>query len=333
MGRLDFLKSNFSTMKKKLSTWPSSVKLLLEKIYIFKLVFSLKKKIDTSLLFFSLFILWGFLSVTISRGIAIWYFDWWAHLNMYLFSTGIYFLLSIMVIFKRYLQDRGHFRIFKDNQAKLKLYEDYVSQKYKIEINLAFKRVGRFLLVFTILFYNLFFYFKTALFLWILLLLSLNLFLYFLNSVYLWWFFFKTPMPSAMVLEPPRALSFFFTRVLRRNYTTASKFWTTGRKDLIPVAGAIGAVIAAAVTADTAIAAHTGETTHLQRMDDRYSRGWIAVDPKTRSKMTMLQSSGEDPSRYYNSEFVLDQRRVNIGYDQYKKAGFPKDFRADLKEN
>jgi len=46
--------------------------------------------------------------------------------------------------------------------------------------------------------------------------------------------------------------------------------------------------------------------------------------------MTMLQSSGEDPSRYYNGEFILDQRRVNIGYNQYKKAGFSKNFRADL---
>lgn len=333
MGCLDFLRSSFAIMQKKLSDWLGRVKVLLEKLYIFKLIFLLKKKIDTSLLFFSLFILWGFCSITVSRGAAIWYFGWWAHLNAYLFSTSIYFLLSIVIIFKRYLRDKGHFRIFKDNRAKLKLYEDYVCKKYKIEINLAFKRAGRFFLVFTFLFYNLFFYFKTAVFLWVLLLLSLNLFLYFLNSMYLWWFFFKTPMPEDIVLEPPRLISFFFTRVLRRDYTTASKFWTTGRKDFIPVVGAVGAVIAAAVTADTAIAAHSGETTHLQRMDDRYSRGWIALDPKTRSRMTMLQSSGEDPSRYYNGEFVLDQRRVNIGYAQYKKAGFPENFKADLRED
>ena len=139
-------------------------------------------------------------------------------------------------------------------------------------------------------------------------------------------------MPGGVLLEPPRTISLFFTKVLKRDYTTASKFWTASRKDFIPVAGAVGAVIAAAVTADTAIAVHTGETTHLQRMDDRFSRGWIATDPKTRSKMTMLESSGEDPSRYYKAGFVLDQRRVNIGYAQYKKAGFPKNFKADLGE-
>jgi hypothetical protein len=49
--------------------------------------------------------------------------------------------------------------------------------------------------------------------------------------------------------------------------------------------------------------------------------------------MTMLQSSGEDSSKYCNGEFVLDQRRVSIGYDQYKKAGFPKNFKADLGED
>lgn len=65
-------------------------------------------------------------------------------------------------------------------------------------------------------------------------------------------------------------------------------------------------------------------------MDDRYSLGWIAIDPKTRSKMAMLQSGGEDPSRYYKEGLVLDQRRVNMGYDQYKRAGFPKNFRANL---
>jgi hypothetical protein len=47
----------------------------------------------------------------------------------------------------------------------------------------------------------------------------------------------------------------------------------------------------------------------------------------------MLQGSREDSSRYYNSDFVLDQRRVNIGYSQYKRAGYLKNFKADLYED
>lgn len=325
MSYLNLLRLELNNIKKKLFGW-------LDRFYIVKLLLSLKKKTDNSLLFFSLFILWGFFSVTISRGIAIWYFGWWAHLNIYLFTTTVYLFFSVALILKRYLQQKGHFQIFKQNQQKLKLYESYVCQKYKIDLNITFKRSGKFLLLSTLLFYNLFFYYNNEFALWILVTFSFNLFLYFLNSAYLWWFFFKTPMPHSMLLEPPKAVSIFFTKILKREYSTASKFWTTSRKDFIPVAGAFGAVIAAAITADTAIAAHTGETTRLQRIDDRYSRGWVAIDPKTRSKMTMLQSSGEDPSRYCNSEFVLDQRRVNIGYDQYKKAGFPDNFKADLEE-
>jgi len=49
--------------------------------------------------------------------------------------------------------------------------------------------------------------------------------------------------------------------------------------------------------------------------------------------MIMLQGSREDSSRYYNSDFVLDQRRVNIGYSQYKRAGYLKNFKADLYED
>jgi hypothetical protein len=80
-------------------------------------------------------------------------------------------------------------------------------------------------------------------------------------------------MPQDMLLRPPQIVSLFFTKVLKRKYSTASKFWTIGRKDFIPIVGAVGIVIAAAVTADTAIAAHKGETTYLQRIDDNSSKG------------------------------------------------------------
>ena len=41
----------------------------------------------------------------------------------------------------------------------------------------------------------------------------------------------------------------------------------------MPVAIATGAAVAALVTADTTLAAHAGETTFLQRLDDRSLRG------------------------------------------------------------
>lgn len=220
MDYLNFLKLQFNAIGKKLSNLLRKVRVLLEKFYIVRLTFSLKKKMDDSLLFFSLFLLWGFFSVTTSRGIAIWYFGWWAHLNTYLFSTGIYLFLSIMMILKRYLQSRGYFQIFKENQAKLRLYENYVCRKHKIELNIAFRRTGKFLLFSTFLFYNLFFYFNSAFFLWILLVLSLNLFLYFLNSVYSWWFFFKTPVPEDMQLRPPKVLSLFYKSIKKRVFNS-----------------------------------------------------------------------------------------------------------------
>jgi hypothetical protein len=47
--------------------------------------------------------------------------------------------------------------------------------------------------------------------------------------------------------------------------------------------------------------------------------------------MILLQSSGEDPKRYFcNETRELDTRKVNMGYEQYKSAGFPEKFRSNL---
>lgn len=80
-------------------------------------------------------------------------------------------------------------------------------------------------------------------------------------------------MPENLLLQPPKAVNFLFVKVLKRSYTTTTKAWTAGRAQILPVIMGTGAAVAALVTADTALAAHTGETTYLQRLDDRSSRG------------------------------------------------------------
>lgn len=54
-------------------------------------------------------------------------------------------------------------------------------------------------------------------------------------------------------------------------------------------------------------------------------------NPKTRNRMALLQSSGDQPERYLSpGTRELDTRKVNRAYEQYKKAGFPEKFHSDL---
>lgn len=305
--------------------------MFLGKFYIFALIFKLKRKMDESILIFSLFILWGTISFALTRGFWIWYFNLWARLNIYFFSIAISLIFSSLIIAFRYLKMKGHLNRFEENKKRFRLYEDYISQKNNLGWSLTFKRTGRWLLYTTTIAYCLFYYFKSYIWFYFLLTVSFTLLLYFFNPVYLFWFSFKTAVPENLLLQPPKVVNFLFVKVLKRSYAKTTKAWTAGRAQIMPVAIATGAAVAALVTADTTLAAHAGETTFLQRLDDRSLRGWMASNPKTRSRMALLQSSGDRPERYFSpGTHELGTRKVNIGYEQYKKAGFPEKFSSNL---
>lgn len=325
---------NFITqLKERFVTFSNELKLFLEKFYIFALVFKFKRKMDESILVFSLFILWGTFSFALTRGFWIWYLNLWDQLNIYLFSVAISLTLSILIILKRYLRTKGHFQAFEDNQMKLRFYEDYVGEKYGIRPNIAFKKMGKFLFISTFVFYNLVFHFDNVIFLWILTILSPTLFLYFFNSIYLCWFFFKTPMPNNMLLQPPRAVSFFFTKVLKRDYSSSARFWTSNRKDLMPIALGTGAVITAAFSADSALASHTGETQYGSRVYTRLKGGWYTTDPKIKRRAHSLSWWGVEPSQYcYEGSKRLNPDRLNQAYETMRDEKYPSPRRTEMRE-
>jgi len=82
----------------------------------------------------------------------------------------------------------------------------------------------------------------------------------------------------------------------------------------------IGTAAAGLIGADTAMAAHNGETSYLQRLDDQTSKGWHTTDPKIRSQMKVLQEEvGQNPATYTdNGTSRLNSARVRWAYYRYK---------------
>jgi len=142
---------------------------------------------------------------------------------------------------------------------------------------------------------------------------------------------FKNPVPEYLQLEPPKVVSFLFSRVFKRDYSTTVKVWTAAQTQSLPIVMGVGTTIVSLVAGDTALSMHNGETTYLQRLDDHTSRGWYTPDPKTRMQMGVLEDMGETPKKYFNQGTTsLNSVRVRRAYYQCKQAGFAKDFNPNL---
>lgn len=309
----------FEQKKLKITSFKERAEFYLSRFAIFNFLFELKKKSNESILIFGLLILWGNVCFIITRGFGIWYFELWDQFNIYLFTVIFGCLVSTLIIFAKYLQINNYFVRFKENKKRLKMYENYLINKRKVEANIWFKRTGRVWLILTCLSYSLFFYAELELALYLLIISSLFLFAYFINAIYLSWLCFKNPMPEYLLLEPPKAISFLFCKVLKREYSSTSKAWSAARTQGVPIIMGIGTATAGLIGADIAMATHNGETTYLQRLDDQTSKGWHTTDPKIRSQMSVLQEAGQNPAMYTdNGTTRLNSGRVRQAYYRYK---------------
>lgn len=122
--------------------------MILGRLHSNTLFMLLKKRREWILLSFrnySLFLIWGSISLSLIRLFQIWVTGSWHLINFYYasvtFSFLIFsFLITFTPIFLRYLKDRGYFKSGEQNKEKWKAYQQFVAEKHKLKWNFIFSR-------------------------------------------------------------------------------------------------------------------------------------------------------------------------------------------------
>lgn len=202
----------------------------LESSTLYKFFLWFKAKITSSILAFSLFILWGTFSLAATRLFYMWYFSQWQYLELYCYSVTFSFIGSLILIAIRYAQVRGFGERSIRNSERWRAYQKHLILKHDIQYLFTVRRISWWSMFISSIFVALS---GSNNSLPILFVLPLSI-----SQLIICYYVLKTPFPDNLLLEPP---AFFekicqkpvINKILIRHYSSqkgASAAFTGGSK-------------------------------------------------------------------------------------------------------
>lgn len=299
----------------------SSVWKKISSTVVYQLLVSFRNKVEASILLFSLLILWGTVSLAISRYFYMWWFDKWEYLTLYYYSISASALFSLILITLHYMRIKGVSDRMARNSKRWDIYYSELIESYNISYLFSIKKYSGFLILLSSIF------------------VSINPSvgygisgLFFLawgfSRVAIAYYIFKTPIPSELLLEPP---AFFericqkptINKILVRRYSSrkaSSIFFTASERNWKIILLSVSAGASAFYGLDSTLANLKGESLYLTRLYDYNKHGWYTDKLDVRSRMLVLLDLG-----YNSSDFVkngrLDPLMVHRAYNEWE-SGF-----------
>lgn len=321
--------------------------MILGRLHSNTLFMLLKKRREWILLSFrnySLFLIWGSISLSLIRLFQIWVTGSWHLINFYYASVSFSFFITFTLIFLRYLKDKGCFKRGEQNREKWKAYQQFVAEKHKLKWNFIFSR--SLIVLFTLDFLFVRFYRDNHVGETLchvgMLISSFAFFCYFLNHCYLYYWMRKTPTPQELLLEPSKVYTRLLSipvieRILSRRYGTRSRaerlrlLYNNNKKEIWATTLGFAGLTYWAMGTDVNRAIYSQETPYGARVTTSTKHGWYAVNPKVNERAHQLSRWGFDVADLcFQDTKKLDEEKVNSTYERLKDERYPKPYKLEL---
>jgi hypothetical protein len=337
MEKIENLKQYFDSLKINLIS-----KIESNPIYAF-----LKKRrewINASFRNYTLFLLWGSISLATVRFFQMWITNSWHLINFYYMSVTFSFFVTFVLITLRYLKDKGYFKRGEENREKWRAYQNFVAEKRNLKWNFVFSRSLIVLFTLDFLFLNFYrdFHVGETLSNIGMFTSSFVFFCYVVNHFYIAYWMKKTPTPNELLLEPPNlyvkiASTKVIDKILSRRYSTRTRaerlrlFYSNNKKEIWATSLGIATVMYWATGTDRSIADYNEETTYGSRIYTTSKGGWYTTEPKIKTRAHQLLKWGVDPSELcYENSKRLNGGEVNAIYERLKNEKYPKPYMVEL---
>ena len=317
-------------------------RITLHPIYVF--LKTRREWVQSSLRNYTLFLLWGSISLATIRFFQMWITNSWHLINFYYTSVAFSFFFTFVLISLRYFKDKGYFKRGDDNREKWKCYQKFVAEKRNLKWNFVFSRSLIILFTLDFLFLNFYrdFHVGETLSNIGMSISSLVFFCYVVNHFYIVYWMKKTPTPEELLLEPPGiyikiASIPAIDKILSRKYSTRTRaerlrlFYNNNKKEVWATTLAFATAIYWANGTDRAIADYNEETTYGSRVYTTSKGGWYTTDPKIKTRAYQLMRWGVDPTELcYEDSKRLNGQEVNTVYERLKNEKYPKPYMLEL---